>query len=130
MSQQKVKLEMLKLFYYIKKKRISNLSISTFFINVYSLSLSCLPFGIAQRQFIFNLNLTIFFFIIITKTEKWKIEVILNFKLQQNHLFYLIKWKDYSISENSWESTFNMQNAFDLIQDFHFKYLNKLALKH
>jgi hypothetical protein len=47
--------------------------------------------------------------------------------LKQQGQSYLIKWKEYSISENTWEPEKNLDDCYNLIQRFHQRSRNHLA---
>ena len=69
-----------------------------------------------------------FLFIIIKNQIEYEIEDILDSKILCKYLFYFIKWKDYLISNNSWEFIYHLLNSKELIQDFHFQYSNKSSI--
>jgi hypothetical protein len=50
---------------------------------------------------------------------EYEVKEILDSHLRHQHLEYFIHWKDYSISERSWEPSSNYQNASDKIREFH-----------
>lgn len=52
--------------------------------------------------------------------EEYEVEKILEFKLDQNGLCkYLVKWKDYDESANSWEPIENLKNALTMVKRIH-----------
>jgi hypothetical protein len=53
---------------------------------------------------------------------EYKVEEILDSRFQHRRLEYFIHWKDYGISERTWESSSNCQNASDKIWEFHHRY--------
>ena len=64
-------------------------------------------------------------FVIIKNQIEYEMENILDSKILRKCLFYLIKWKDYSISDNSWKSAYHLLNSKELIQEFHSQYSDK-----
>jgi Chromo (CHRromatin Organisation MOdifier) domain len=58
---------------------------------------------------------------IIEGEEEWVVEEILDSKVINRKLRYLVKWKDFGIEHNSWEPWDNV-HAPDLVADFHRKY--------
>jgi hypothetical protein len=55
---------------------------------------------------------------IIDGEEEWVVEEILDSKMMNRKLRYLVKWKDFGIEHNSWEPWDNV-HAPDLIADFY-----------
>ncbi|XP_071648974.1 suppressor of variegation 3-9 isoform X1 [Temnothorax longispinosus] len=53
------------------------------------------------------------------KTELWEVEKILQKREQNGEPSYLIKWKDWDITYNSWEPLRNLVNCEDLLREFH-----------
>ena len=51
--------------------------------------------------------------------EEYEVDQILNSRLRQRKLQYLVLWKDYPISDAIWEATTHLQNAPEAIQAFH-----------
>ena len=58
---------------------------------------------------------------IIDGEEEWVVEEILDSKVVNRKLWYLVKWKDFGIEHNSWEPWDNV-HAPDLIADFYLKH--------
>ena len=56
--------------------------------------------------------------------EHYEVETILKSRVTPNRrgIQYLVKWKGYPSSENSWVSATNMKNAPDLTKTFHNQY--------
>jgi hypothetical protein len=50
---------------------------------------------------------------------EWEVEYIKDSRLRRGKLQYLIKWKGYPQEESTWEPVDNLQNAEDLVKDFH-----------
>ena len=57
--------------------------------------------------------------IIIDSEEEWEVEEILDSRLKNRQLQYLVKWMGTNSSENSWEPDKNLKNAPEAIQEFH-----------
>jgi hypothetical protein len=53
--------------------------------------------------------------------EEYEVEDIIDARLWRNQKQYLIKWKDYPESENSWEPLKNVEHSQDAITNFHDK---------
>ena len=66
--------------------------------------------------------------VIIKNQIEYEVEDILDSKFLRKRLFYLIKWKGYPISDNSWEPISHLLNSRDLIQYFHSWYPNKPSM--
>jgi hypothetical protein len=58
---------------------------------------------------------------IIEGEEEWVVEEILDSKVINRKLRYLVKWKDFGIEHNSWEPLDNV-HAPELVADFHRKH--------
>ena len=63
--------------------------------------------------------------VIIDDGVQYEVEEILDAKISRRRLVYLIKWKGYPDSENSWEPAINVKNAPQLIERFHARYPEK-----
>jgi len=50
---------------------------------------------------------------------EYKVEELMNSKRNLNTLYYLVKWKDYDESENTWEPAGNLQHLATNIRAFH-----------
>jgi len=56
--------------------------------------------------------------------EEYEIENILEKRMISGEAHYLIKWKGYDISENTWESKENLKNCMRTLQHFEEKIEN------
>ena len=56
---------------------------------------------------------------IINEEEEWEVERIESHRKQGKGYKYLIKWKGYPSSENSWEPKSNLANASDILREYH-----------
>ena len=61
----------------------------------------------------------------LNEKEQWEIEKILNSKVRYEKLNYLIKWLEYSDTDNQWLLVSELKNVKELIQNFHRKYSTK-----
>ena len=55
---------------------------------------------------------------IVDREEEWVVEEILDSKVINRKLRYLVKWKDFGVKHNSWEPWDNM-HAPELVLDFY-----------
>jgi len=53
--------------------------------------------------------------------EEYVMEKVLNSRMFQCKLQYLVKWEGYSVEENTWEYWDNLNNVADAVNDFHRK---------
>jgi len=63
--------------------------------------------------------------IVVDGEEEWEVEEVLDSKLIHKRLHYLVKWKGYDPSENSWQPASDLTNSPNLIQEFHLRYPQK-----
>ena len=63
--------------------------------------------------------------VIIDSEQEFEVEQILDSKFIRKRLHYLVQWKGYSISENSWEPDHLLRNSPDLVKSFHSRYPSK-----
>jgi hypothetical protein len=59
--------------------------------------------------------------------KQWKIKHILNFRKHYDKLQYYIKWLDWDDIHNEWLDVKNMNNANNLIADYHEKYFEQIS---
>jgi len=63
--------------------------------------------------------------VIVEDQLEYEVEEVLDSRLTRNCLFYLVKWKNCPISENSWEPASHLANCKDLVTSFHSQYPDK-----
>lgn len=63
--------------------------------------------------------------IVIDQEEQSEVKRGLDSRISRRCLFYLIQWKGYPDSENTWEPAANLKNVYELIHEFHYQYPNK-----
>ena len=56
---------------------------------------------------------------------EFEVEAILDSKIMRNKLYYLVDWLGYSPSDRTWEPVENLNNASELVAEFHKHYPNK-----
>ena len=56
---------------------------------------------------------------IIEGEPEWEVEAVLASRFIRNRLQYLVKWKNWPDSENSWENEDNLENSPELVVGFH-----------
>ena len=66
---------------------------------------------------------------IIEGEPKWEVEDISASKMFHNKLRYLVKWKGWPSSDNSWEPRENLENSPELLEEFHKKHTNAPTLR-
>jgi len=54
----------------------------------------------------------------IDRKKKYKVEKILNRRDIRGKLKYLIRWKEYTVEEDTWEKLENLRNAIDSVEYF------------
>lgn len=55
-------------------------------------------------------------------TDIYEVEEILSKRFLHFEWHYLVKWKNYSVSESTWETIANIKNCHQIILDFENKY--------
>ena len=63
--------------------------------------------------------------VIVENQLEYEVEEVLDSRLLHNRLFYLVKWKGYPVSDNSWEPVSHLGNCKDLLVSFHSQYPDK-----
>ena len=63
--------------------------------------------------------------VIVDNQPEYEVEEVLDAKLIHKRLFYLVKWKGYPISDNSWEPASHLANSKKLLIAFHSQYPKK-----
>jgi hypothetical protein len=61
----------------------------------------------------------------LTTGEEYEVDQILDSRWHRRHLQYLVLWRGYPMSEATWEPSENLQNAPEVVQDFHHRYPHK-----
>ena len=56
--------------------------------------------------------------IIIDNAEEWEAEYILDYQLQNNRHEFLVYWKGYDRTDDSWEPIENLDHSLELIQEY------------
>jgi hypothetical protein len=57
--------------------------------------------------------------VLINGVEEFEVESILDSRIRQRHLEYLVHWKGYSHEDDTWEPEVNVENCAGLIRQFH-----------
>ncbi len=58
--------------------------------------------------------------------HEYEVEDILNSKIYNHQLQYLVHWHGYNVNEHIWEPMKNLSNAMEKVHEFHQQYVNKL----
>jgi serine protease inhibitor len=83
-------------------------------------------FHISFLKFANDMNDETSSFIWVEDEKQWKIEEIVNKRIKNNKTNYLIKWLEYSHSNNEWMKEEDMSNVKKAIK----KFLNKSSTKN
>jgi len=57
-------------------------------------------------------------FIEVAGEKEYEVEKILDRRERRGKLKYLVRWKDYTAEEDTWEGLENLKNAKDLVEEF------------
>jgi len=57
--------------------------------------------------------------------EEFEVSEILDSRIHRRRLEYLVHWQGYDVSERTWEPASNLENAPEMIQEFHRQYPRK-----
>jgi len=60
--------------------------------------------------------------VIIEGEEEFKVEKILNKRIVRGREKFLVRWKEYTAEEDTWESRENLENAKELVEEFEREY--------
>jgi len=60
--------------------------------------------------------------IMVDSEEEMEVEIILDSRIRNKQLQYLVKWRDLPSAENSWEPAKHMTNAPEALEEFHSKH--------
>jgi len=60
--------------------------------------------------------------IIINSEEEWEVKEILDSRMKNKHLQYLVNWMGYNSAENSWEPDKILANTPEAIKESHNKH--------
>ena len=66
--------------------------------------------------------------ILVEKNEEWEVKKILNHDKKWEKLYYLIRWKSFSSCENSWIFERNLENAQNMIKQYHKRQRSVVAI--
>ena len=61
--------------------------------------------------------------------EEYEVERILDKKMISETAHYLVKWKEYNISESTWKSRMNLRNCVRMLQQFE-KRVRQIVMHH
>jgi len=60
--------------------------------------------------------------VIIKGEKEFEVEKILNKRTIRGKKKFLVRWKDYTVEEDTWESRKNLENAKELVEEFKREY--------
>ena len=76
-----------------------------------------------------NENIALFLkMILVEENEEWEVKKILNYDKKWEKLYYLIRWKNFSSCENSWIFERNLENAQNMIKQYHKRQRSVVAI--
>jgi hypothetical protein len=59
---------------------------------------------------------------IVEGISEYEIEAILNSRIQERKLWYMMDWKGYKLEERTWEPTENITHAAEAVATYHLRY--------
>jgi hypothetical protein len=65
----------------------------------------------------------------IKRQEEFEVSEILDSRIIQRKLEYLVQWYGYDVSERTWEPVADLRNAPEMIKEFHRRYPEKPSSK-
>ena len=84
---------------------------------------SLLEFYYKNENIIFSSKM-----ILVEENEEWEVKEILDHDKKWEKLYYLIRWKNFSSCENNWISERDLENAQNMIKQYHKRQRNVVAI--
>jgi len=60
--------------------------------------------------------------VVIEREEEFEVEKILNKRTVREKEKFLVRWKGYTVEENTWENRENLENMKELVEEFKREY--------